>query len=222
LENWCRKNQHSFGPEGGQALAEFAFAFPLQLLIMFAIMQLALIYVAKQVVTYASYSAARSAMVADTPEDAYKRAQRAAHLVCSPITGPTVEGAGMTVYQSRPYMIEMPGWGYVPKCGIAWGLKTHASTPVFSPDGEVTVSVMHHYELIFPVVGHAFAWLAGQPGGVWPHDKAWDAIGGGGTPPRGTRGALWKIRAPHIRLMATTTLAIPGSEAQVLRRRGVF
>ena len=34
------------GLEGGQAIAEFAFAFPLQLFVMFAIIQLAMIYVA--------------------------------------------------------------------------------------------------------------------------------------------------------------------------------
>ena len=54
------------GSQGGQAIAEFAFAFPLQLFVIFSIMQLSLVYVAKQVVTYASYSAARAAIVAES------------------------------------------------------------------------------------------------------------------------------------------------------------
>ena len=231
MGNWCRENQHSLGHEGGQALAEFAFAFPLQLLIMFAIMQLALLYVAKQVVRYASYSGARSAMVGDTAEEAYRRARLAAALACTPITGPTVTGSGFgyAELQSPQSMVEVPGWGYVPKSGISRRLKTYVAAPLLSESGEVTVTVTHYYELIFPVVNHAFAWLAGIGGETGPSERDLpDAVGPTGTAWRSDERAfeeqvgIWSVCAPHVRLRATTTLAIPGCEAQVLRRRGVF
>lgn len=191
------------GPEEGQAIAEFAFAFPLQLFIMFAIMQLALVYVAKQVVHYASYSAARSAMVAENPDDAWRRARTAAALVCSPITGTTVSGSGYSYSALTGPRAELsvPGWGRIPKSGISYHLKTDVSQPTFSGRSEVTVTVDHYYELIFPIVNHAFAWIAGDSRAR-----------------TGRSGDIYQLGAPHLRLRETTTLAIPGSEAA--RRAG--
>lgn len=191
------------GCEDGQAIAEFAFAFPLQLFIMFAIMQLALVYVAKQVVHYASYSAARSAMVAETSDEAWRRARTAAALVCSPITGTTVSGSGYSYEALTDPRAELsvPGWGRIPKSGISYHLKTYVSPPTFSGRGEVEVTVEHDYELIFPIVNHAFAWIAGDG----PDDT-------------GRSRGIDRMGAPHLRLEETTTLAIPGSEAA--RRAG--
>jgi len=213
----CRKanTQPGFPPaglQGGQALAEFAFAFPLQLLILFAIMQLALLYVAKQVVTYASYAAARAALVADSPAEAYATASRASALICAPITGTTVAGANVAGADLRAAAIEVPGWGLVPKSGISRGLKTHVSHLDLSA-GEVVVTVTHYYELVFPVVNHIFAWLhRGAPPQGLP-----DATGPGGTAPYGHEEAfeeavgIWSVRAPHMRLRETTRLAMPGA-----------
>ncbi len=209
------KRQPGFPPtglQGGQALAEFAFAFPLQLLILFAIMQLALLYVAKQVVTYASYSAARAAMVSVSPEDAYRRAERASALVCAPITGPTVEGSNFSPAELQSTSIEVPGWGRVPRSGISYRLKTHVSRLAYPAPGEVQVTVTHYYELVFPVVNHLFAWLhRGAP----PRRFA-DATGRGGTVAHGDElefedaVGIWNVRAPHMRLRETTRLAVPG------------
>jgi len=230
LGNACRKTQRFAHQGDGQALVEFAFAFPLQLLIMFAIMQLALLYVAKQVVSYASYSAARSAMVADTVADAQRRARDAAALVCAPITGPTVEGSNFNYayLQSGSALTAVPGWGYVPKSGISRLLKTYVSQPAFSENGEVTVTVTHYYELVFPVVGRAFAWLAGSGSAEAAGARIPDATGPGGTSATGSERTfeesvgIWQVSAPHVRLRETTTLAIPGSEAEIMRRRGLF
>jgi len=203
------------GPQGGQALAEFAIAFPLQLLIMFAIMQLALLYVAKQVVSYASFSAARAALVADSPEDAYRRATRASALCCAPITGPTVTGSSFSLseLQSPGSMLEVPGWGLLPKSGISYRLKTLVSRLDYPAPGEVDVTVTHYYELTFPVVNYMFSWLAGGQGA----QPAEDATGPAGTTPIGDEASfeeavhIWDIPVPHMRLRETTRLAIPGA-----------
>ena len=199
------------GPQGGQAIAEFAFAFPLQLLIMFAIMQLAMMYVAKQVVTYASYSAARTAMVADAAgRDPVEAAQKSAALICSPITGPSVRGSSVSRAYLNSARIEVPGWGVIPKSGVSRGLKTIISG-YEEGDGEVEVTVTHYYEMTFPVVGRVFAWMhRTSPGEV---DTG---AGPRGTTPLGgeqsyeQQTGLWNIDAPHVRIRETTRLAVPG------------
>lgn len=207
----CRPGLPPTGPQGGQAIAEFAFAFPLQLLIMFAIIQLAMMYVAKQVVTYASYSAARSAMVAEVADrDPVVAAHKSAALICSPITGTTVAGSGVNRGALSAARIEVPGWGIIPNSGISRGLKTVVSDYERSP-GEVEVTVTHYYELTFPVVNHMFAWLHRTGSGDV------DTVAGpGGTP--GTSAemnyeeevGMWSLGAPHVRLRETTRLAVPG------------
>jgi len=179
---------------------------------MFAIMQLALLYVAKQVVSYASYSAARAALVAESPGEAYLRAARASALVCAPITGPTVEGGNFTAPECSAASVEVPGWGLVPKSGISALLKTHVSSLSYPASGEVEVTVTHYYELAFPVVNHIFAWLHR---GREPQGFA-DATGPTGTARIGDEGefeqavGIWNVRAPHMRLRETTRLAVPG------------
>lgn len=225
----CGKIQQSGGefpqdPESGQAIVEFALAFPLQLLIIFAIIQLALIYVAKQVVTYASYAATRSAMVAETREEAEDRASRTAALVCAPITGGTITGSAFSWGDlTRPEaVIEVPGWGVIPKSGISYRLKTYTHTPDFSTPGEVTVTVCHYYELIMPVVSKVFAWSAGE-GFMSDRTEIESGIGQSGSSASDEEASfeattgIWNIRnADHIRLRSTTTLVIPGTEEERL------
>ncbi|MFW6456685.1 MAG: TadE/TadG family type IV pilus assembly protein [Planctomycetota bacterium] len=199
------------GSEGGQAIAEFAFAFPLQLLIMFAIMQLAMMYVGKQVVTYASYSAARSAMVADaTDRTGPEAADWAASFVCSPITGPSIAGSSISAGDVNDARIEVPGWGVLPNSGVSRALKTIISD-YDEDDGEVEVTVTHYYELTFPLVDRIFAWIHRTS----PEDI--DSVRGAEGTSASSREinyeenvGIWNIDAPHIRLRATTRLAVPG------------
>jgi len=72
--------------QAGQAMTEFVIAFPVLLLLVLAIIQLALLYNAKQVVTYASFMAARSAAV--YPNQRFM-AEYAARLACVPISAST-------------------------------------------------------------------------------------------------------------------------------------
>jgi len=61
----------------GQTLVEFAIAFPIQILITLGIMQLAMIFVAKQVVNYAAFIAARAELVKIEDKTVFVRLQGA-------------------------------------------------------------------------------------------------------------------------------------------------
>jgi len=84
----------------GQAMAEFAISFPIVLITTLILMQLALMYQAKNVVTYAAFSAARAAIVYIPSEhggeakhainvdggEKYDKVAQAAALACVPIS----------------------------------------------------------------------------------------------------------------------------------------
>jgi len=166
----------------GQALAEFAVVFPVQLLVTLGIIQLALVLVARDVVNYAAHMAARAELVGQEPTVA-------AAMVCSPITGTSVgartvrmvPGLGTTAYEQRtaygssisfPHWddplpsntglpgddMELPGWGRLRKSGVSL-LKTH--TEVIQPrNGDkdyVEVRVLYEYELPIPAVNWLFS-----------------------------------------------------------------
>lgn len=121
----------------GQAVVEYAIAFPVILLFTLIIIQLAHIFVARQVIDYASFAAARAAIVDEDYE-------AAAALVCSPITGTTGVGRGSA--------FNLPGWGAVPK-SFASTVKTETLL-VSGGDAEspaVTVEVAHDFELRVPI-----------------------------------------------------------------------
>ena len=166
----------------GQALAEFAVVFPVQLLITLGIIQYALVLVARDVVNYAAHAAARAELVG---EDTH----RAAAMICSPITG-TSKGArdvrlepgyGGTAYEKEdqygesisfpgwssplipvtgptPDDVVLPGWGRLKKSGVAL-LKTHTETKVAREEDEdfVEVQILYEYELPIPAVNWVFS-----------------------------------------------------------------
>jgi len=84
----------------GQAMTEFAISFPIVLITTLILMQLALMYQAKNVVTYAAFSAARAAIVYIPAEmdgegkhsvnadggDKFDKIQQAAAMACVPIS----------------------------------------------------------------------------------------------------------------------------------------
>ncbi|MCO4768767.1 MAG: pilus assembly protein [Deltaproteobacteria bacterium] len=84
----------------GQAMTEFAISFPIVLITTLILMQLALMYQAKNVVTYAAFSAARAAIVYIPSEvggepkhsinvdggDKYDKVNQAAAMACVPIS----------------------------------------------------------------------------------------------------------------------------------------
>ena len=137
----------------GQALSEFAVAFPLQLLITLGIIQLSLIIVGAIVVDYAAEAAARAVLVGEDPH-------QAAALVCSQIAGSTSRGA---IGQG----ISVPGWGVLPRSAQSLQ-KTHVNVtrplyvggsgpldetqPLHADTATIEAYVHHDFELIIPVV----------------------------------------------------------------------
>ncbi len=208
------RNNASGSPEEGQAIVEFAIAFPIQLLIMLSIMQLALIYVGNQVVTYSAYQAARSAAVAGSYADAEERAHRAAALICSPITGPTIRGSNVGHGDIRHAAIELPGWGELPGSGVSSRLKTHVSALNFLPPNEIEATVTHYYELTLPVVGFLIGSILRHSSN--DYDPGDFSIGPRGANPYGSemehenRVGVWNIPAPHMRIRSTARIAVPG------------
>jgi len=166
----------------GQAMAEFAVVFPVQLLATLGVVQLALVLVTRDVVNYAAHTAARAELVGREPTVA-------AAMICSPVAGKSVgeravrmmPGFGTTAYEQQttygssiafPHWgtplarntgtpgddIELPGWGRLRKSGVSL-LKTH--TEVIEPrDGDkdyVEVKVLFEYELPIPGVNWVFS-----------------------------------------------------------------
>ncbi len=143
------------GRQKGQAIAEFAIVLPLLLMLGLGIVQISLMFVAKSVVEYAAFAAARAEVVGESPE-------RAAEMVCSTIAGPSyTQGTG------EP--ITVPGWGVLPRSESS-SVKTSVEVLDASGDGngEVTVEVTHLYELVVPVVSLIFRPVSepAQPGQV--------------------------------------------------------
>ncbi len=130
--------------ESGQAIAEFAIVFPLLLLIVLAVVQVSLFYVAKQITDYAAFSAARAELVGEDPH-------HAAAFVCSAIAGPTYPEGEV----SGP--IHVPGWGALPRSESSL-LKTEVDIldPIGNRSGWVEVQVTHYYELVVPVANLIF------------------------------------------------------------------
>ena len=141
--------------EGGQAIAEFAIVFPLLLMLVLGIIQISLMFVAKSVVEYSAFAAARAELVGEDPE-------RAAEMICSSIAGPSYN-------RGDGHPITVPGWGVLPRSESA-SLKTSVDVvdPIGDRNGTVTVEVTHFYELIVPVVSLIFKPISRpiQPGDV--------------------------------------------------------
>lgn len=133
--------------ERGQVVVEYAIVFPIQLLMTLAIIQLAHVFVAKQIIGYAAFCGARAEIVGESAEDA-------ATLVLSRI-------AGTTGAEDEPN-IELPGWGEQKAYGAA-RKKTKVEITK-TEEGGVTVvrcDVVHDLELLVPV-GNYIAYRLGD------------------------------------------------------------
>ena len=169
--------------EGGQAIAEFAVVFPILLLLVLGIIQFSLMYVARGVVEYAAYAAARAELVNEDPE-------RAAEFVCSSIAGPSYD-------HTLGQPITVPGWGELPRSQSS-SIKTTVDVldAADNGSGEVTVEVTHQYELVIPAASMLFK-LVSRP--VQPGDE-----------PEGLFTEM--AGAPHVVLRSTYTRPVPWDE----------
>jgi len=152
--------------ENGQAMVEFVVVFPVVFLLCLVIMQAFLLLSARQVVNYAAYCAARSAIVffPDSGNaEAKKKAERAAIIACwsiSPMKGfgstekfikpieDMVEGAtGINFDLARRYNMA--------RSNVSVNLKP-AKLNAKTPHQDVTAEVTYHYVMGIPIVNRIF------------------------------------------------------------------
>ncbi len=132
-----RRSYNLHRQQDGQTLVEFAVAFPIQLLIMLGVIQLSLIFVAKEVVNYAAFSAARAELVKDDDVNNDARdlnAYKAAAIICTAIAGPTAK-ADIPVTRDEYPLIRLPGWGLlVPPPPVTVHRRDPSDTNPFGPE----------------------------------------------------------------------------------------
>ena len=142
----------------GQAIVEYAIVFPLQLMLTLAVIQLAHLFIAKQIVEYAAFCAARSALVADadTPEEEIET--NALYAATVPIS----RIAGESGYEVTSEYLEVPGWGPLAGSTAAWN-KTRIELDYPEREGipVVRAEVSHDFELSVPV-GNSLIYGLGQ------------------------------------------------------------
>ena len=160
--------------QSGQAMTEFAIAFPVLLLLVLAIIQLALIYHARQVVNYAAFSAARSLMVHPRQQE---KALDAAVLSCTPISGKL----SMLAESVSPALGNLPAAGDFSEISDTGGMAANivdkyyyseffTGISVLDAMGEpvtqrnalivgdqFSVEVTHRYLLIIPIINRIIA-----------------------------------------------------------------
>ena len=121
-----------------QALAEFAISLLVHLALWLGVVQLCLVFVAKEVVNYAAFTACRAELVGRDP-------QHAAEIVCARISH-VVEIPG----RARSTVTEAPGWGELYNSDLA-GSKAEVEvlTPVTASSPEVKIRLTYYYELMF-------------------------------------------------------------------------
>jgi len=174
----------------GSVMLEFVLAFPVILTLILACMQFSHMWMARQVVQYAAFCAARATLVCERGE--YQRAgQQAAEQVCAWV----VLGKNAGEQDKK-----IPGWGVIPGSG-AVKRKTKVKMEQIGT-WNVKATVTHDFALVFPLVGPMIGW------GVNPWDSTQryreqhaDATG--------NIGAGDMVKWPHVRFTETAVLTKP-------------
>ena len=181
------------GRHGGSVMLEFVLAAPVILTLMLACMQFAHIWMAKQVVHYAAYCAARATLVCHESERD-RAAEQAARQVCAWIVHGETAGEPAK---------RIPGWGEIPGSGGA-KRKTRLKDGQVDDVGRwnVKATVKHDFALIFPLVGPMIGWALSPwgDGDEWQEKRA-DASG--------NIGSADAVRYPHIQFTETVVLPKP-------------
>lgn len=135
--------------EEGQAIVEFVIVFPIQLLFTLGIMQLSLLYIAKQMTEYAAFQAARAALVYEN--GGQQKAQEAAAWALTPITKTSKSS------EESGSEFKLDG-SYIPGSKNAHAkTRVRISTKGSFPEKVVTATVDYDYELIIPLIGNLLA-----------------------------------------------------------------
>lgn len=191
---FCALRSAFRAPQSGQAIVEYAIVFPLQLMLTLGIVQMAQLFVAKQVLEYGAYCGARSALT-DMSQDPAKVEENAKRAVLVPVS--RITGAGGVGSDAS---IIIPGWG-----GLVNSIAAEQKTQVtITNDGEgshavIRCDVNHDYELTVPIGGELVYRLGdfglSVPG--FSADKFFDANGNG---------------IPHLQMTTSCVLAHPWND----------
>ncbi|MCP4714761.1 MAG: hypothetical protein GY868_06550 [Deltaproteobacteria bacterium] len=124
--------------EDGQAMVEFAIVFPVLFLLFLMLIQTALLLTARQVVHYASFCAARSAIVwipAEGNDTALKKAQQAAEIACIPISPRLTRGfiRRLTAYKFLSKRLERRTVNVPPIVGLTEKIRDLRRQMMFGP-----------------------------------------------------------------------------------------
>ena len=174
----------------GSVMLEFVLAFPLVLTLLLACMQFSHIWMAKQVVHYAAFCAARATLVCKDSE--YQEAARqAAEQVCAWISEGTTGG--------EPDK-RIPGWGEIPGSGGV-ARKTRVRVEQVGR-WNVRATVEFDFALIFPIVGPMIGWGMNPwaSGNEWTEQRADET---------GNIGDADLIRQAHLRFKEVVVLPKP-------------
>ena len=175
----------------GSVMLEFVLAFPLILTLMLACMQFAHMWMAKQVVHYAAFAAARATLVCQEGE--YQQAaQQSAEQVCAWIS----IGAAPGEADKR-----VPGWGAIPGSGGV-GRKTRVRVEKVGK-WNVRATVEHDFALIFPIVGPIIGW------GVSPWESGLEYVAQRPIDASGNIGNSDWVHYPHVRFTEVVVLPKP-------------
>jgi hypothetical protein len=176
----------------GSIMMECVIAFPLVLLLIMGSIQFTHIWIARQLVHYAAYCAARATLVCQAGEYT-DGAGDAAELACAWM----VKGhrAG------EPDMV-IPGWGGIPGSG-AYARKTDVEPKPRNLDRwNVLATVQHDFALVVPFAGPVIGWLVNP----WKENDEWREQRADAT---GNIGASDLIFHPHVRFNEPAVLPKP-------------
>ncbi len=134
------------GSETGSVMLEFVMVFPLVLTLILGAAQFGHVWLARQVVSYAAYTAARTALVAE-PSEYQAAAQRAAEQVCAWVV------IGQAAGENEK---EIPGWGAIPGSG-AVSRKTNVSIEELD-DWNIKATVTFDFAMVMPIAGAVIGW----------------------------------------------------------------
>jgi len=157
----------------GTALMEFVLIMPLLVFMIFCIIQLALVCMAKQLTHYAAYSAARAAIVYHPDEFSSNGKFYTNKGVCHRAACTVLSWLGqMPGGENR---LNVPGWGAVPGSGfIAQQVAIDPSgSEILSDAPGVKVTVAFRYPLHIPMAGSIIGYFNG--GGT--AEGNWDLLG---------------------------------------------
>ncbi|MBR0458894.1 MAG: pilus assembly protein [Victivallales bacterium] len=153
----------------GTALMEFVLVMPLFVFMIFCIIQLALVCMAKQLLHYAAFSAARAAIVYHPSEysqnGVFYMSNGVAHqAACTAMSW-------MAQLPGGPSPLNIPGWGDVPGSGFAFNqVFIDPDNSAILPDvPAVKVTVEFYYPLHIPFAGAIIGYFNndGKVDGKW-------------------------------------------------------